>query len=275
MPKMYFIRRPFCFRRTQFFSSLLAAGQMALLCVVCCGPERLRAEEEPPLPDAPSSPRTAVAVSEAAYTVAANRSRLTMTALLRLHTPAGARTGLTLRLGNGSLESARMGRRPVLLRKVAGTENAENMVVVFPAQQEGAQREGAQQEGAQQDDAQKEGARQRDDSLLELVISTEWRFAGRDRVATVSLPVQAPAVMRFPVAAGERLLVNGAVLKRAAPLEEEAVYEFPVGNRRQVELRLISKGARHTADVLRRARSRIELAVEPHIVRWKSETHLL
>ena len=107
---------------------------------------------------------------------------------------------------------------------------------------------------------------------LEMELSTPLAAVGSDKVAAFVPVGLASANMSVDVPAGKALMVNDVLLERPTTDGEAATYEFPLGGKGRVTLRLTDPDSRQTADVLVFANTAHGLDVSPGEITWHAIT---
>ena len=109
---------------------------------------------------------------------------------------------------------------------------------------------------------------------LNLELSTELNAVGSDKVAAFSLVPAGSSTLQITLPAGKQLVLDDVQLQRPAAVEQPANFEFPLGGRSQVSLRITEQGTKKSTDPLVFATTGFGLAVAPGEVTWTAATNL-
>ncbi|GAB4141488.1 MAG: hypothetical protein Tsb009_11240 [Planctomycetaceae bacterium] len=111
-------------------------------------------------------------------------------------------------------------------------------------------------------------------NTLTLSLSVPFHRIGDDQIATLGLTGHPVGIFSIMLPQGRFLQVDGAELKRPAENALAANYQFAVGSRRRLQLRITGEKRPRPTDALLLARTVMNLNVSAAMANWNAETTL-
>ena len=196
------------------------------------------------LKNQPNQPRTVV-VSSGDYTASINGDRLELRGTVRFRQFVGDWYRVILPAGGLGVEQAVLDGEPA---RISRGKQHPNVLVLY--------------------------SKETGEHTLEVTLSAPLVGAGSDRIADFELFNAPTGTFTFELPAGKFLVVDGLQLKRPAEADQPAEYEFPIGGRKRLQLRVTERQTQARGDVLTFASTAYGVRGAPGEVTWSATTQL-
>lgn len=163
------------------------------------------------LKNQPNQPRTVV-VSSGDYTASINGDRLELRGTVRFRQFVGDWYRVILPAGGLGVEQAVLDGEPA---RISRGKQHPNVLVLY--------------------------SKETGEHTLEVTLSAPLVGVGSDRIADFELFNAPTGTFTFELPAGKFLVVDGLQLKRPAEADQPAEYEFPIGGRKRLQLRVTER----------------------------------